>query len=273
MKKLLTYLFLIFLLASCEEQTDWELKTTDMASVVVDGIITNELKTQTLTLTKPVTGLNEEPQPVAGATVLVSSDEDVYSFHESQSKPGTYISDEPFNGLSGKIYSLLITTGSAVYSAKAELAAPANSVYFLLYQQNGGDNKYRISWVADAYSPVDPAMYEILLDWSLVQGYENSNPDSCKAKLFYYTLPTIDVSEVFAPALEKTLFPLGTLITERRYSLTTEHASFIRALLLETTWQGGFFNTASANIPTNISDGGKGFFGACGVVEMHGIVK
>jgi len=72
---------------------------------------------------------------------------------------------------------------------------------------------------------------------------------------------------IFAPNLEKLTFPPGTVITERKYALTDEHAAFIRAVLLENTWQGGFFNTASADIPTNLSEGAKGYFGACGVVE------
>jgi hypothetical protein len=116
-------------------------------------------------------------------------------------------------------------------------------------------------------------MYEILLDWANAPGFENSNADSCKAKLYYYTLPTLDVSEVFAPTLEAVSFPKGTILTERKYSLTDEHAAFIRALLLETTWSGGYFNTASANVPTNLSKGAVGFFGACGVAEKVEVVK
>ena len=116
-------------------------------------------------------------------------------------------------------------------------------------------------------------MYEIQLDWSSAPGYEKEPPDSCRQKLYYYTLKTIDVSEVFAPGMEKIIFPPGTIITERRYSLTDEHAAFIRAMLLETTWQGGFFNTATANTPTNLSEGAVGYFGACGVLEEKEIAK
>ena len=111
------------------------------------------------------------------------------------------------------------------------------------------------------------------VDWSSAPGYETENPELYKAKLYYYTLPTIDVNEVFAPNIEKVGFPSGTKITVRRYSLTDEHAAFLRALLLETTWSGGYFNTASANIPTNLSTGALGFFGACGVAEQKETAK
>ena len=257
---------------SCEEQISWDLHNGNTASVVVDGIITDELKTQTLTIAKPISTVNLQAEAVSGATVLVSTDEFVYTFRESKTALGTYVSDIPFAGIVGKTYSLLITYGKNTYSAKAMLLAP-QAFGFLTYQKNTEDQKYRITGVAQSYNPLNPAMYEIYLDWSAAPGYENANPDSCKAYLYYYTLPTIDVSEVFAPNLEKINFPAGTTITERRFSLTNEHAAFVRALLLETTWQGGFFNTASANVPTNLSEGAAGFFGACGVVEMVETVK
>ncbi len=270
MQKLLAYIILLLLLTSCEEQADWDLPAGSNDVVVVDGIITNELKVQSISLSEPVTSLNEKPRPVSGATVLISSNLQVYSFHEDALNPGTYVSDKAFSGIKNRTYSLLITIAGKVFSSKAVLEPPQEFI-FLRYAKSG--NNYRITWVASQYNPVRSAMYEILFDWSDAPGYTAANPDTCKAKLYFYTLPTIDVSEVLPPVLDKFTFPAGTLITERRYSLTDEHAAFIRAVLLETTWQGGFFNTATANVPTNLSTGAIGFFGACGVVEKKEIVK
>jgi hypothetical protein len=78
-------------------------------------------------------------------------------------------------------------------------------------------------------------------------------------------LPTLDVSQMFAPAMETVLFPKGTIITEKRYSLSTQHAAFIRALLAETNFQGGLFNSVPSNLPVNLSNNGIGFFGASAV--------
>lgn len=273
MQKLFTYLFLLMLLVSCEEQTDWNLQPADNDFIVVDGTITNELKVQTITIMKPVTSLNKQPDPVSGATVLVSSNLLTHTFHGDLSHPGTYLSDKAFIGIRNETYSLSITSGNRNYSSKAVLASPVANFNLIEYQMDANDKKYRFSKVPFPYNPLLSAMYEIRLDWSSAPGYENQNPDSCRAKLFYYVLPTIDVSELFAPGIEKVTFPLGTTISERRYSLTNEHAAFLRALLLETTWQGGYFNTASANIPTNLSIGAMGFFGACGVAEKTEIVK
>ncbi len=273
MKRLLTYLFLLMLLVSCEEKSDWELQQADNDFIVVDGIITNELKVQSITIMKPVTALNGKPEPVNGATVLVSSNLLTHTFHEDPLHQGTYLSDKAFIGIRNETYSLLITSGNRNYTSKSVLAPPVNQFGFIGYQKDEADNKYRLIKVPFPYNPLLSARYELQLDWSAAPGYEQANPDSCKALIFYYTLPTLDVSELFAPNLEKVTFPSGTVITERRYSLTAEHAAFLRALMLETTWQGGYFNTASANLPTNISTGAMGFFGACGVSEKKETVK
>lgn len=270
MLKKFAYLFLL-LLASCEEQSDWDLQPNTNDFVVVNGIITNELQTQHITISKPVEKLNAKALPVSGATVLVSTALLTHTFHEDPARPGNYISDKPFTGIRNQTYSLVITTGKKVISAKATLEPPAEFV-FLKYK-SAGEKKFYISSVASPYNPKRAAMYEILLDWSAVAGYQDQNPDSCKATLYYYTLPTIDVSEILAPTLEKVTFPKGTLITERRYALSDDYAAYFRALLLETTWSGGFFNTASANVPTNLSAGAIGYFAACGVVEKQDVVK
>jgi len=271
MQKLAIFCLLLSLVSSCEKQTDWDLQTGNMDLLVVDGIITNEFKLQTITITRPVSGINDTPEPVRGATVLVSSDQLAHTFVEDSLHPGRYASEKPFKGIAKKTYSLLITSGNQVYSSKAELAPPAGNFDFIRYQKGESDHKYHFTRVPTQYSPVLPARYEIQLDWSKVPGYENENPDLCRMTVYYYTLPTMDVSEVFAPGTENITFPAGTVLTERRYSLTDEHAAFIRALLLETTWQGGYFNTASANIPTNLSTGAIGFFGACGVLQKQEI--
>lgn len=259
------YLFFV-LLISCEKRADWPLQSENKNLIIVDGTITDETKVHTIRLTFPVTQLNETPQPVTGANVLIQVEDSTYNLTEQPANSGIY--KKKFAGYAGKQYTLKITYNNNVYSAKTTMLAGINIQQPLLYAKNNNNNLYHITWVANVYNAQNFAMWEILLDWSNVAGYQNQNPDSCKARLLYYTLPTIDVSQVFAPELEKISFPAGTIITERRYSLTKEHAEFIRALLSETNWQGGLFDSAHANLPTNLSEGAAGFFAACGVTTL-----
>lgn len=263
-KKIL-YIFFFVLLISCEKRTDWPLKSENKNLIIVDGTITNGKKVHIIKLTFPVTRLNETPQPVTGAAVIISDEDSTYHLTEQPANSGIY--KRKFAGYAGRHYTLLINYNNNVYSAKTTMPAGIN-FQPLLYAKNKNNKLYHITYVANVYNAQNFAMWEILLDWSNVEGYQDQNPDSCKARLLYYTLPTIDVSQVFAPELEKISFPVGTVVNERRYSLTKEHAEYIRALLSETNWQGGLFDSAHGNLPTNLSKGAAGFFAACGVTAL-----
>lgn len=252
----------IFLTAGCEKRTDWALHNERTNLVIVDGGITNEKKEHIVRLTFPVSNLNEVPQPVSGATVIISDNNNFFHLTEKPAGSGIYKTDS-IKGEAGKEYTLLINDNGSVYTAKAEMLA-GNGFSVFQYSKNK-ENLCRISHIAAAYNATDFAIWEINLDWTHVPGYDDKDSNECRARILYYTLPTIDVSQVLAPAIEKTVFPVGTVFTERRYSITREHAEFIRALLSETTWQGGFFDSAHSGLPTNMSAGAAGFFAASGV--------
>ncbi|MCX6245073.1 MAG: DUF4249 family protein [Bacteroidetes bacterium] len=267
MRKLFCYIVLLILFAGCEKTVDWPLKSQQSSQIVVDGIITSENKIQTVTLSYPVTELNARPDPVTGANILISDEDSVFNFTEQPAGSGIYRSIHPFAAHEGNHYTLFISYKEQVITAKAAMTTPT-SFNFLVYLPDDDDNLYHISWVASSFSTEPPAMWEVLLDWSNVTGYENSDTSTTKKRLLFYTLSTLDVSEIFAPQMEKITFPAGTVINERRYSLTPEHAEFIRELLLETQWQGGLFNSVPANVPTNLSRGAIGYFAACGVYSI-----
>jgi len=260
------------LLSACEKDIAWPLENLTEDYIVVDGTITSETKIQEIRLLKPALNPNDGPVTVNDAGILVSTDDKVYSFNEDISRPGYYLSDEAFAGKPGKTYSLFINRNNTIISAKS-IMMPAADFDFLRYVRQGGTKLFRIVWVANPYNAKRPAMYEILLDWSAVPGYENMDPLETRARLLYYTLPTLDVSQIFAPAMEAVLFPPGTVITEKRYSLSASHAEYIRALLAETNWQGGLFNSAPASLPTNLSGNGIGYFGACAITTKTEIAR
>ena len=137
----------------------------------------------------------------------------------------------------------------------------------LRYAQNSNDNLYHIDWVASVFSSDQPAKWEILVDWSHVPGYETVDSTLCTVRLLFYTLPTLDVNEIFAPETEHLSFPAGSVITERKYSLTPEHAEFIREMLSITNWRGGLVDTAPSNAETNLSNGASGYFAASAVLQ------
>ena len=267
MKKVFLYIFAIISLTGCVKKSDWSIDNQPVRLIVVDGTITDERKTQTIGINLPVTRLNKSPLPVTGADVLISNEDSTWQLTENPVNSGLYLTDPTFLAQLGKTYTLLIYLDNKIYSAKAYMV-PGSVFKELQYVRNTDNNLFHIDWVASAFSSHNPAMWELLLDWSKATGYGNADPASCKARILFYTLPTLDVSQIFAPEMEQISFPAGTIIIERRYSITPEHAEFLRELLLETNWTGGLFSLANANVMTNLSEGAVGYFGACSVTSL-----
>ena len=267
MKKAAAILFLVIISYGCVKETNWPLPGKPLPQIVVDGVITDESKSQSIRITLPVTELNATPQPVTGADVVISNADSTWRLSENLQKPGFYMTSPTFLATLNKTYSLIIYMNDKIYSAKTYMVA-GTAFNELQYVKNEGDTLYHIDWVANGFSYEKPAMWEILLDWSKVPGHSAADSSATHARLLFYTLPTLDVSEIFAPKVEEILFPAGTIITERRYSLTPEHAEFVREMLLETNWTGGFFSLDNSNVTTNMTNGAIGYFGACAVTSL-----
>lgn len=266
MRKLL-YIFLFLILVGCEKKTEWLLQSKDPGFIVVEGGITDEPKAHSVTLSYPVTDLNGIPEPISGAVVSISDGSTTLMLNESDSLKGTYVTDANVAGIAGRTYALNIDINDKSYTAIDYM--PATTWFSpLKYGKSGDSDLYQITWIANAYNPITPAMYEILIDWSHVPGFENGDSINNHATLYYFTLTSIDVSEIFQPEIEKIYFPAGATITERKYSLSPAHESFIRCLLLETSWRGGLFDAISANVPSNVSNGALGFFSASSVLSL-----
>ncbi|MEI6898359.1 MAG: DUF4249 family protein [Bacteroidota bacterium] len=267
MKKIVPLLLFLLPLTGCVKKTDWPVFGNDPSLIIVDAVLTDEKDIQTIRLTHTTTNLNGIPAPITGADVHISNEDSTWHFTESPANSGRYKTNNAFLAQTGKNYTLFISVQNKIYTAKANMLEGA-TFKELQYVKNTGNSLYHVDWVANAYSAEKAAQWELLFDWSMVPGYQQADSASTHARMLFYTLPTLDVSEIFAPEMEQISFPVGTNITERRYSLTPQHAEFVRELMLETQWAGGYFNVASANVTTNLSSGAKGFFGLCAVTSL-----
>lgn len=267
MKRHWIHIILIIILSACVKEADWSATEDVINYIVVDGIITNEYREQYIYLHYNKADLNDISIPLSGAEVIISYEDETYQLIEDKEEAGRYVTDTIVVAKFSKNYSLLIYYQDRFYSAQAYMV-PGKTFPELTYKNNDDNNLYHIDYVASSFDTEDPAIWEIQIDWSAVPGYENNDPETCRKKLLFYTLPTLDVSQLFAPVVEQVNFPAGTRILESRYSITAEHAAFARTLLLETSWQGGVFPSDPANAITNLSDGAVGFFGICAVNSL-----
>jgi hypothetical protein len=259
-------LLLLLLLLSCEEQTDWTFQPLENGALAVDALITDEFKRHEILLSLSYDELNGEPLPATDAEVGIVGGGQTHLFRPDVTMPGRYVSWLPFAAKPGIPYTLVINWRGETYEAENTMieVLPFKQLTF----QSAGEDSLRIGEVAPQYLPYEQAMYEVDIVWSHLV-----NREDARAKLFYYTFSTIDINQLFRPEKETLAFPKGSIVVERKYSLNPEFAAYLRAMLMETEWQGGVFDEASGSLPTNISNGGLGFFAVCAVKEQTFIAQ
>ena len=88
MKKLLFHITLLLLFFSCEEKIDFNVESQETIRLVVEGMITNEIKAHQVRLSLPVRNLNENPQPVSGAFVAITDHKNTFILEEDPGNQG-----------------------------------------------------------------------------------------------------------------------------------------------------------------------------------------
>lgn len=269
MKYILFFLIVLILFISCEKPYNKSITEKTDNVLVVEGMITNEKTNHLVKLSKLSNKLNNN-ETVSDAFVAVTTGDSIYYFKESSTNPGFYYSEKAFYGVINRYYYLYVEYQGKKYSATTFMQ-PVTDIPKLKYSLKENTNLYSIDFVAEPLVADNPAKYELHLDWSFVDGYQNKKNN--KALLYYYSLTTIDVSQLFAPEQEIVYFPMGTQIIEKKYSLNQSHESFIRSLLAETKWSGGYFDEAHGNLQSNINNGGLGYFAASTVISDTIIIE
>lgn len=255
-------IIILIFLSACEKEYNKLPEIKPLNTIVIESIITNEIKEQLVKLSYPIDSFNAKAKPISGAKVSIADKYSTIIFNEHPILKGHYYS-QTFQGLTGRNYTLKVSFSGNIYEAIASMVPLITKDSFVLAKE-GTLYKY-----IQLYSEI-PIMIELNYDWSMVQGYEFKKNSALE---YLYTLNNIDVNKSFAPDKEKILVPAGTKIIKKRYSLTQQHQAFLRSLLMETEWSGGLFDVQRANVKTNISNGGLGFFAACTVVTDTIIVK
>ena len=236
----------MMLATSCVHEFPFQQGEVDSSTVVVEGYITNELQRHTIKISRLNSYYDTTVNSVTGAFVAVTSGDNRYLYHDIGD--GIYESEESFVGIVGNVYYLHIEidSGRVVLGAESTML-PVTPPDEITFNKISG-NTLSISHIAESFVPDNPAKYVLLLSWL---DPKTSQPQN--ANIYYYSLTTVDVSQLFAPKLADTQFPPGTQILERKYSIDAAYENYLRSLLAETRWSGGYFDEAHGNLHTNIS--------------------
>jgi len=260
MRKFLVHIALILTFFSCEEKIDFDAESQETIRLVVEGMITNEIKAHEVKLSLPVKNLNETAEPVSEAFVAITDQQNTFILQEDPENPGLYLTDNYVQGVFGKLYTLYIRIQEYEFAGNSYMV-PVEPIQPL--NISGCYDTGEI-YNVETLGTGDPFMMEIDYDWT---GNGDCVANSCTAREVVYHLNSVDVNEIFKPQQELVCFPAGTAIKRKKYSLNDNYQTFIRAMMNETNWRGGIFDVERGNIPTNMSAGAIGYFAAASVVS------
>jgi len=254
---------------SCTEKIDIDLGTT-YTRFVVDGVITNDTMAHYVKLTKSIDYYTPTDVPtVSNATVTINDGFETVILEESDSVAGLYLTPEDYFGVPERTYQLNIELEEAIngqtsYSASSKLyaVAPVDSIK-VVYKEEWE------AWELQLFA-TDP----LAVNFYMFDVYKNG-------KLLTDTIDEVGISDdkyfngnfTYGAAVyyfikenpDEELFP-GDTIKLRMAGITSEYYTFVVDVMNETfEFRNPLFSGPPANISTNISNGGMGFFTAYAV--------
>jgi hypothetical protein len=268
---MLRYIYMLMLwlgFTSCIVPADIDelkLKNSHLSVLVVEGEITNEQKAHTVRLTRSF-DYQENPKivQVSGAKIEIREGENVFPLTEIEA--GIYQTNADVKGEIGKTYTLKIELDEKIYEASDKMQAvkPLEDVMELLTKDQDGD------YTLKEFTGNDFIKNEIAkIRLRLYRPYLPDTDTLRDVSVVYYHHPYMESSAMFQfeGAIWEPKIKAGTLITRRKWSISDNYYHFIRAMLLETDWRGGYFDAMPANVPSNFSQGALGFFNASAIME------
>ncbi len=252
--------------SSCEEQIVKPLQTINSDLLVVEAVLTNERQNHKVTLSHPYQTVNGIAAPATGATLfVVEGNSVIYNTLEFPIGSGVYYTQE-MTAVFGKLYTLLIQYKGKNFVAQSS-SVPVEPMAPFAYQR-AFDDYYRLV-ISD--SGEDPNYVDYTIAWNNTAFCETG--ELCVGRIVHYDLKTIDVNELFKPDQADFVFPEGSVVIRKKYSVAPGYKNFLRSILSETSWRGGVFDVQRANATSNLSGGALGYFAVCSVVSDTIIIK
>lgn len=260
----------ILLLSGCTEKIDVNLNDQGFERLVVEGWVTNQQMAHTVQLSLTTDYFQPGETPAAtGATVTISDGTNTVQL--SENSPGTYQTDPTYAGQIGKTYTLNIEYNGEEYSGSHYLdtVADIDSVYALpsVSQFSGEPNEgYYDLFLFTQELPGEGDHYM----WR-VYGNDTLQTDTLRNIQFVQD-DLVDGNYIFNWNFDWVKADSADVVKVEQYSISKEIFDGYFAILLETDFRGGIFDSPPSNVSTNMSNGALGFFVAAGVSEYEFVI-
>lgn len=265
----------LFVACSSEEKINWDLPKHE-PMLVVNGLITNEVKQQAIYLTQTNEYFDSSKVvTVSGALVHVMCNKVDYSFTESAEKPGLYLSDKPFAAIAQQEIKLSVQLTKAL-NGKLEYQAVStmpigmqlDSIECELYTMPSEfqkENDSKDSTIVAVYYYGDEPL--TMGDYYIGMMYRNGKP-LCNDPREYISIRDEyrNGEYVHVESLNKNSLP-NDLITFKILSVEKKYWTFIRLIQsMDNSGDPYSMSGPPANAVGNV-DGALGYFLAARVSE------
>ncbi|MEO9532266.1 MAG: DUF4249 domain-containing protein [Crocinitomicaceae bacterium] len=252
--------FFIFSTAlfSCTKEIDIDLDEGDRR-LVIDAWFTTEEKVHEIRLSQTADYFSNEATPlVSGASVQIDGGGELFSFTETA--PGIYHSAPTAHATMGTSYTLNVTYEGELYQATDYCDTVPSLDSLALYPIYNNQNEL--------------TRYEFLIWTKELSGYGHYYVWRTLNNSVYIkdTLSEISIEsdEYLGDGLEFESFPIesvrasdvnsGDTLKLEQHNISRQTYDAFIAILSETEWRGGIFDSPPANIPSNVSNNGLGVF-------------
>lgn len=260
------YIFLLLTISACTEKIDFDL-SDQVSYLVVDGLLTDELKEHEVHLTR-TSSFYDKNKPAGVRNALVTLSDGNGNWVLSEREPGFYYTPV-MQGEVGKTYTLSILSGDESYTASDYMGRITNidSAYVVKrsvpFELRGQSDLYSIFmlgsepegvgdfylWQYDVRKPGETEWVnktDSFQHWSYAPDnfVDGNNPK--------------DGYEVFA-FLDSARMPSNVEVRLHFFSISKEYFRFCSDMSKQ-TFRGGPFDGPQANVSTNVSGSGLGFF-------------
>lgn len=260
----------ILFFIGCEETMDIELSSDATKKLVVEGGITTDTTNHTITLSWSDDYFSVDKQQMAtNASVSIHSGNETFILEEIS--PGVYQTSNDVYGKRNHSYTLHIALPNGnIYEAQ-ETINPLPEIDSITHSENYNHfvppmNRFGFGYDIFYYGYEPPGTGDFYM-WNL---YLNDilYTDTITEILFTDDefvdgnyIRDFDVHFI----REEDIKQDTNIVTLEMKSISREHYDFLVSLMLETVWKGSPWDGPPANVPSNISNNGLGYFYACDV--------
>ncbi|MFN8258712.1 MAG: DUF4249 domain-containing protein [Bacteroidales bacterium] len=273
--KIIFVIALFFSILSCTEVYNIELTDSKSNRLVVQGSFTSEHKKHKIILSR--TGpyfLNAPTNRVPGANVTITDGDTIINLYDSENK-GEYTTDSTVAGHPGKTYTLNIQLNNGQTYSASEYMKPLEPIDSMRYEYKKSDLPFDESYYYSINIFVqEPATVDDFYQWELFFNGESIS-DTVRTKTFVSDEMVNGVYIANWPVYQVPDYKLKTDtvdVTLQMLSISKAKYDFYLAIMLETDYSGAGFAGPPANVPTNISNGGLGFFSVSDVKEIKTVI-